>query len=155
MAEPDDLRNAVNHAFAPPEEQARSDECRPSRRCPADRRVHGWHANNHRSRRSRCAILRHSVNVHVGEASVLDSKGDDHEAWLPARRGAIKWSFWKRYRWYLENEKGIPAEVVERMEEVTDMILERLEDPQRPAHGTGGAWSSATSSLARPRTIAA
>jgi hypothetical protein len=74
-----------------------------------------------------------SINVHVGEATVLDNKGDDHQAWLPARRGSIKWSFWSRYRWYLENERGIPAEVIERMNEVTDMILERLEDPQRPS----------------------
>jgi hypothetical protein len=83
-------------------------------------------------------LVRHiaaSINVHVGEASVLDNKEDDHQAWLPARRGSIKWSFWKRYQWYLENERGIPAEVIKRMDEVTDMVLERLEDPDRP-----GPW---------------
>jgi hypothetical protein len=74
-----------------------------------------------------------AVNVHVGNAIVLDNKDDDHKAWLPAKRGVIKWPFWSRYRWYLENEKGIPSEVTKRMDEVTDMILERLEDPQRPS----------------------
>jgi hypothetical protein len=74
-----------------------------------------------------------AINVHVGEASVLDNKGDDHQAWLPARRGSIKWSFWNRYKWYLENERGIPADVIARMDEVTDMVLERLEDPDRPS----------------------
>lgn len=81
-------------------------------------------------------LVRHiegAVNVHVGEASVLDNKWDDHQAWLPARRGSIKWGFWERYRWYLENEKSIPAEVVARLHEITDMILERLEDPRRPS----------------------
>ena len=76
-----------------------------------------------------------AINVHVGEASVLDNKSDDHQAWLPARRGSIRWSFWERYRWYLEHERGIPFDVIERMNEVTDMILERLEDPKRP-----GPW---------------
>jgi hypothetical protein len=81
-------------------------------------------------------LVRHiegSVNVHVGEASVLDNKWDDHQAWLPERRGSIKWGFWARYRWYLENENGIPSEVVGRLHEITDMILERLEDPRRPS----------------------
>jgi len=81
-------------------------------------------------------LVRHidgAVNVHVGEATVLDNKWDDHQAWLPAQRGSIKWGFWDRYRWYMENEKGIPSEVVSRLHEITDMILERLEDPRRPS----------------------
>ena len=76
-----------------------------------------------------------AINVHVGESTILVNRNDDHQAWLPARRGEIKWSFWNRYRWYLENQRNIPADVVGRMDEDTDKILERLEDPRRP-----GPW---------------
>jgi len=57
------------------------------------------------------------------------------QAWLSARRGEIKWSFWSRYRWYLENQRNIPADVLKRMDEDTDKIIERLEDPRR-----AGPW---------------
>jgi len=76
-----------------------------------------------------------TINVHVGESTILDSKTDDHQAWLPARRGAIKWSFWNRYRWYLEHQRNIHSDVIDRMDEDTDKVLERLEDPTRP-----GPW---------------
>ena len=76
-----------------------------------------------------------AINVHVGESTMLVNKDDDHLAWLPVRRGELKWSFWRRYRWYLENQRNIPADVVERMDQDTDKILERLEDPRRP-----GPW---------------
>jgi hypothetical protein len=76
-----------------------------------------------------------TINVHIGESTILVNEGDDHHAWLPARRGEINWSFWNRYRWYLENQRNIPADVVARMDEDTDKILERLEDPRR-----SGPW---------------
>jgi len=76
-----------------------------------------------------------AINVHVGESTILDNKADDHQAWLPARRGAIKWSFWNRYRWYLEHQRNILSDVVDRMDEDTDKVLERLEDPHR-----AGSW---------------
>ena len=58
-----------------------------------------------------------AINVHVGESTILDNKSDDHQAWLPARRGEIKWTFWNRYRWYLEHQRNIPSDVVDRMDE--------------------------------------
>jgi hypothetical protein len=132
MAETDHLRNAVNHALlilktkpAPIDADVRE----------AAQLVVGLMGGMGVSIKLE-DLVRHiegSVNVHVGEASVLDNKWDDHQAWLPARRGSIKWGFWERYRWYQENEKGIPAEVVRRLHEITDMILERLEDPRRPS----------------------
>jgi hypothetical protein len=72
-----------------------------------------------------------AINVHVGESTILVNRDDDHQAWLPARRGEIKWSFWQRYIWYLQNHRNIPADVIGRMDEDTDKILERLEDPRR------------------------
>jgi len=132
MAETDNLKNALNHALlilknkpAPVEADVRA----------AAQLVVGLMGGMNISIDVE-DLVRHiegAVNVHVGEATVLDNKWDDHQAWLPAQRGSIKWGFWERYRWYLENESGIPAEVVGRMHEVTDMILERLEDPRRPS----------------------
>lgn len=76
-----------------------------------------------------------TINVHVGESTILVNKQDDHQAWLPARRGSIKWSFWGRYRWYLEHQRNIPSDVLARMHEDTDKVLERLEYPHR-----SGPW---------------
>lgn len=46
-------------------------------------------------------------------------------------RGEISWRFWNRYSWYLQNQIGISAAVIERMHEITGKILERLENPHR------------------------
>src|SRR5262245_54176494 len=40
------------------------------------------------------------VTWRVGREFVIDSD-EDHVAWLPAKRGAIEWKFWSRYRRYL------------------------------------------------------
>jgi hypothetical protein len=134
MAEPDELRNAVNHALlilknkpAPTNADVRS----------AAQVVVGLMGVMSVTVDVEDLVrnIEAAVNVHVGEASVLDNRGDDHQAWLPARRGAIKWSFWERYNWYLINEIGISEDVAGRLHEITDMIMERLEDPQRP-----GPW---------------
>ena len=37
--------------------------------------------------------------------------------------------FWKRYRNYLENEKGFPPKVLSNLDALTDNILDRLENP--------------------------
>ena len=132
MAEADDLKNAVNHAILILKSKpspSTADVLTASTLVVGLMGTMGVTIDQD-------LLIKHveaAVNVHVGNASVLDNKGDDHKAWLPARRGVIKWPFWNRYRWYLENEKGIPSEVTQRMDEVTDMILERLEDPQRPS----------------------
>jgi hypothetical protein len=73
-------------------------------------------------------------NVWVGSATTLDDpKG--HEPWLANRRSQIKWRFWERYVDYLEQEKGWPPETINSLEVLTDLIVEKLEDPSRP-----GAW---------------
>src|SRR5579872_876699 len=59
------------------------------------------------------ADLMHSGNVHVPDATMMDDP-TDHIEWLPAKRGQIEWRFWSRYRMYLEQEKGLPEEIVER-----------------------------------------
>lgn len=67
----------------------------------------------------------------VGRDFVIDSD-EDHLAWLPAKRGTTSWKFWDRYRRYLlEKPKPLPPAVVESVDDLTDKVLGRLEDPAR------------------------
>ena len=70
------------------------------------------------------------VTVFVGHGSSLDDERD-HQPWLPARHAEIEWRFWKRYRTYLNQEFGLPPAAVTRLDELTDSVLGRLEDPAR------------------------
>jgi Z1 domain len=73
------------------------------------------------------------VTWRVGRDFVIDTD-EDHVQWLPAKRGSIDWKFWNRYRRYLtEKSDPIPPAVVNSIDELTDRVLERLEDPNRTA----------------------
>lgn len=75
--------------------------------------------------------LMHLFSISAEKGTALDD-AKDHIAWLPGRRGAIKWRFWSRYVTYLEREFGMPPDVVTNLHDLTDMVLERIEDPTRP-----------------------
>ncbi|MEO5716396.1 MAG: Z1 domain-containing protein [Luteolibacter sp.] len=76
--------------------------------------------------------LLHLFSVTVQDATVLEDHDPNlHTPWLPDKRGAIQWRFWTRYMTYLEREFGMPPTVVNSLHELTDMILERLEEPAR------------------------
>jgi len=78
------------------------------------------------------AELRHLFSVGVGSATVLEEHDPArHVPWLQAKKGTIQWRFWNRYMTYLERDFGMPPAVVDNLHELTDMILERLEEPQR------------------------
>lgn len=73
-------------------------------------------------------------NVYVPVATALDDPRG-HVEWLPERRGEIQWNFWNRYRQYLEDVEGLAPMAVQRLDEVTDQILRRMEAPDR-----AGSW---------------
>jgi len=73
-------------------------------------------------------------DVYVPTISTLDDMRD-HQEWLSSRRAEIEWRFWERYQRYLQEESELPPQAVRRLDEVTDQILSRLENPQRH-----GAW---------------
>lgn len=73
-----------------------------------------------------------SCSVWIDSWSVLESK-EGHLAWLPDKRAKIEWKFWRRYQRYLEEEIGWSPIIVNHLDELTDSILERLEDPGRQA----------------------
>jgi hypothetical protein len=72
--------------------------------------------------------LQSRCNVRIGSGTTLESK--DLKDWLPERRDSIEWNFWKRYERYLLKEKKRSPRVIRRTDELTDKILERLEDPK-------------------------
>lgn len=59
----------------------------------------------------------------------------DHIEWLPEAKASLNWQFWDRYRRYLEDRKLMPRQVVWRIDETTDRVLGKLENPGRP-----GRW---------------
>jgi hypothetical protein len=74
------------------------------------------------------------TNVFVGEGASLDDERD-HRPWLGARRGEIEWRFWERYRRYLAEMQLLPPASVRRIDDITDEVLGKLEDP-----GREGPW---------------
>ena len=74
-------------------------------------------------------------NVHVGTWNSL-TDDTDHIAWLDQEyTDQDEWPFWSRYKRYLLGDQGLPPESVERLDEITQDILSRLEEP-----GREGAW---------------
>lgn len=78
--------------------------------------------------------LRYEVNINQGvEAGDYNTLTDnrDHKAWYREKVAAeaIDFKFWSRYRKYLLNIKGWNSDVVSRLDEITDDIMERIEDP--------------------------
>lgn len=69
-------------------------------------------------------------NVEVGDYYTL-SDDRDHKPWYREKVAAemINFRFWDRYKKYLLNIKGRNIETVNRLDEITDDILERIEDP--------------------------
>lgn len=76
------------------------------------------------------AELGYLFSVTADLATALDD-AKDHKPWFPARRAGIVWRFWNRYVTYLERDFGMPPPIVSNLDDLTSMILERLEDPTR------------------------
>lgn len=77
------------------------------------------------------AMIESRFSIWIGRAVTL-AGDDDHVPWLtPARAGG--WRYWPRYRQMLEEKWA--ASAVGALDEVTDDILGRLEDPRRQ-----GSW---------------
>lgn len=79
--------------------------------------------------------LETSYSIWMAQGTIIEDQ-QDHIPWLSDRKGEINWDFWNRYRRYLEEEKSFSPATVDRLEQLTDTILERLEEPQR-----SGDWS--------------
>lgn len=76
------------------------------------------------------AELLHLFSVSVGQATALDDP-TEHRPWLPDRRSQVQWRFSNRYMTYLDRDFGMPPASAMSLDNLTDMVLARLEDPQR------------------------
>lgn len=58
-------------------------------------------------------------------------KADENLPWLNEKRSEIDFAngFWGNYRQYLEEEKGFAPEVINKLDRITDNILDNLFDP--------------------------
>jgi hypothetical protein len=65
--------------------------------------------------------------------SLVDEK--DHLEWLADAKAERKWEFWDRYDRYVQDVKLLPRQVRWRLDESTERVLRKLEDPRRP-----GRW---------------
>jgi hypothetical protein len=72
----------------------------------------------------------HRVTVWQAPSTGLDDN-TDHVEWLPAAKAGIDWRFWERYRRYQEEVKLMPRQVIWRLDETTDRVLGKLENPER------------------------
>ena len=76
--------------------------------------------------------LETQFSVWIGRSQTLEDS-TDHKPWLPQKRGSLRWAYWDRYRELLK--ETWPPVSIDRLEELTDEIISRLEDPDRP-----GPW---------------
>ncbi len=77
------------------------------------------------------------VCVNVRITGISGTLGDDidHVEWLGEKRPNITWGYWERYKHWLKFVIGLPPNVVDELDNTTDDVLRRLEDPARP-----GEW---------------
>ena len=78
--------------------------------------------------------LESRLNISMGVGTAL-SDDKDHIPWLSNKRAEVNWRFWRRYERYLLEDRSWPPNVVRVLAELTDNVLEKLEDPSRP-----GKW---------------
>ncbi len=77
--------------------------------------------------------LEANLNVVVGLPSTLTGDDSDHRPWLSDRRAEIAWGFTRRYHRFLRERKGWAIATLQRSDDLTDKILDLLEDPARAA----------------------
>ena len=82
------------------------------------------------------AELLNSFTTDGGAFDILVDDSD-HVPWLTSERKAeSNWDCWNRYSEYMMSVEKKPATVVKTLDDVTERILGRIEDPQR-----SGGWS--------------
>ena len=70
-------------------------------------------------------------NVVIGGVSGALGDDTDHIDWLPIKRPNIEWNYWERYKHWMQFVKSMPQAVIDDLDDTTDAVLGRLEDPVR------------------------
>ena len=78
------------------------------------------------------AKLMSIYNVRVEPMQILEGR-DRRKPWLMAFKAAetSKWSFWNRYKYYLEHQKGFEPATIQGIDDMTDKILDRFFNPRK------------------------
>jgi hypothetical protein len=77
-------------------------------------------------------LLLASTLVISQDYQILDEEDQKQRTWLYGRKGSINWKFWNRYRDFTEQVVGLPTDTINKMDNLTDDILDRLTDPTQP-----------------------
>lgn len=80
-------------------------------------------------------MLEVEFNVYTPPAVVVTDPSE-HVDWLDSRRDSIDFSYWQRYETWLRRSGRKPGALT-ALDESTDQVLSRLEDPRRP-----GPWET-------------
>jgi len=67
-------------------------------------------------------------NVRVEEFRIIEHEERRHP-WLNAKKSLVDWGFWTRYKTYLNDEKNFAPDVINKLDRLTDRILDSLFDP--------------------------
>ena len=70
-------------------------------------------------------------NVVSQSYQILDGEDPDHKSWLYSSRGGIEWKFWRRYKDYMEQQVKLPVDTINRLDNLTDDVLDRLTNPKQ------------------------
>ena len=60
---------------------------------------------------------------------IIEDPSERRLPWLNSRRDEITWSFWNRYRSFLQDEKGFAPDTISKLDRLTDRVLDGLFDP--------------------------
>ena len=71
-------------------------------------------------------------SVRVEPMQILEGR-ERRKPWLMAFKSAetSKWSFWNRYKYYLEHQKGFEPATIQGVDDMTDKILDRFFNPRK------------------------
>ncbi len=83
------------------------------------------------SEMDRNALLREVqaiYNIRMDDFRIIEA-GERRRPWINEKKSSIPWNFWSRYRDYVTIEKNFSDTVVNRLDRLTDRILDGLFDP--------------------------
>ena len=69
-------------------------------------------------------------NIRIDDFRIIEAR-ERRLPWLSERKSSINWRFWNRYRDYLQIEKNFAPDVLNKLDRLTDRIMDGLFDPTR------------------------
>jgi hypothetical protein len=67
-------------------------------------------------------------NIRIDDFRIIESN-ERRRHWVNEKKASISWTFWNRYREYLQTEKNFSDTVVNQIDRLTDRTLDGLLDP--------------------------